>query len=216
MGLLNKLVIESEIELSSRKDRWCWLGNKDGKFSVAEVKKYLRSRLEVSGNIVLNWCKWVPIKCNVFAWRVVLGGIPTSVSLRNRHVQVVDLSCRFCNHGDESIEHLFTLCIVAAVLWQGISQWCKIPNIFAFSFGDIIELHNFVGLKGIAKEAFQGIVLIGCWSLWKARNELRFSNKSVRVSDILSEVKAVGYLWFSNRGRIKSLSWENWCKFSFM
>ncbi|PWA93498.1 RNA-directed DNA polymerase, eukaryota [Artemisia annua] len=216
LDFLNRVVTEYELELSGRADRWFWLGNEDGKFSVAEVKKYLRSGIEVSCNFVLKWCKWVPSKCNVFAWRAALGGIPTSVSLRNRHVLVEDLSCQFCSNGDESIEHIFTSCIVAAVLWQGISQWCKISNIFAFSFGDILELYNFVGLKGIAKEVFQGIVLIGCWSLWKARNELRFSNKLVRASDILSEVKAVGYLWFTNRGRIKSLSWENWCKFNFM
>ena len=165
---------------------------------------------------MLNWCKWVPIKCNVFAWRAALGGIPTSVSLRKRHVPVADIGCQICGHGKDSIEHLFTSCIVAAVLWQGISQWCKVSSIFAFSFDDLLELHNFVGLKGIAKEVFHGIIMIGCWALWKARNELRFSNKKVRASDILSEVKVVGFLWFSNRGWRKSLSWENWCKFRFM
>ena len=202
--------------MSSRSDRCFWPGNADGKFSVAEVKKFLLSGIDANNNFVMNWCKWVPIKCNVFAWRAALGGIPAAVSLLKRHVPVVDLRCQIRGHGDESIEHLFTSCQVASVMWQGISQWCKVPNIYVFSFGDLLELHNFVGLKGIAKEVFHDIILISCWSLWKARNELRFSNKTVRVSDILSEVKAVVFLLFSNRGRLKSVSWENWCNFSFM
>ncbi|PWA83317.1 RNA-directed DNA polymerase, eukaryota [Artemisia annua] len=176
--LLDRLVVESSIVLSSRSDRWLWSGNADGMFSVAEVKKFLLSGVDASNNFVMDWCKWVPIKCNVFAWRAALGGIPTSVSLLKRHVLVADIGCQICGHGDESIEHLFTSCLVASVLWQGISQWCKVPNIYAFSFGDLLELHNFVGLKGIAKEVFHGIIMIGCWSLWKARNELRFSNKT--------------------------------------
>ena len=116
----------------------------------------------------------------------------------------------------ESADHVFTSCLVASVLWQGISQWCKVSYIYAFSFGDLLELHNFVGLNGTAKEVFQGLISIGCWAIWKARNELRFSNKPVCASDILSEVKAVGYLWFSNRGRLKSISWDKWRKFCFM
>ncbi|PWA39632.1 reverse transcriptase zinc-binding domain-containing protein [Artemisia annua] len=188
--LLNRVVVESSSVLTSRPDKWIWNGNADGKFAVAEVKKFLVSGVDASNNLVLDWCKWVPIKCNVFVWRAALGGIPTSVSLLKRHVPIADIGCQICGYGDESIEHLFFSCLVASVVWQGISQWCKGPNIFAFSFGDLLELHNFVGLKGIAKEVFQGIIRIGCWSLWKARNELRFSNKAVRPSDILSEVKS--------------------------
>ncbi|PWA53679.1 RNA-directed DNA polymerase, eukaryota [Artemisia annua] len=202
--------------LSSRKDRWLWLGNAEGKFSVAEAKRFLMSGIDASNNFVLEWCKWIPIKCNVFAWRAALGGIPTSVSLSRRHIQVADTICKICESADESVDHLFTSCMVASVVWQGISQWCKVPNIYAFSFSDLLELHNFAGLKGTAKKVFQGMIIISCWVIWKARNDLRFSNKPVNASHIISEIKSVGFLWFSNRGKRKSVSWENWCKFSFM
>ncbi|PWA77373.1 RNA-directed DNA polymerase, eukaryota, Nucleotide-binding alpha-beta plait domain protein [Artemisia annua] len=197
LAMLNGLFDELSGVFSSRKDRWHWLG------------------IDASNNFVLNWCKWIPVKCNMFAWRAALGGIPTSVSLMKRHVPVADPICQLCGFADESVDHIFTSCLVASVLWQGISQWCKVPYIYAFSFGDLLELHNFTGLKGMAKEVFQGLIVIGCWALWKARNELRFSNKPVNAGNILSEVKAVGFLWFSNRGRLKSISWENWC-FSIM
>ena len=121
--LINRLIAESRVELTSRLDGWRWLGNEEGKFSVAEVKKFLSFGIDASNNFVLNWCKWVPIKCNVFVWRAALGGIPTAVSLLKRHVPVVDIGCQICGHGDESIEHLFTSCIVASILWQGISKW---------------------------------------------------------------------------------------------
>ncbi|PWA53526.1 RNA-directed DNA polymerase, eukaryota [Artemisia annua] len=216
VAMLNGLIEGLSGVLSSRKDRWQWLGNVEGKFSVAEVKRFLMSGIDASNNFVLNWCNWIPVKCNVFAWRAALGGIPTTVSLLMRHVPVMDPKCQICGFADESVDHIFTSCLVASVVWQGISQWCKVPYIYAFSFCDLLELYNFAGLKGTAKEVFQGLIVIGCWALWKARNELRFSNKPVNAGNILSEVKAVGYLWFSNRGRLKSMSWENWCKFCFM
>ena len=103
MALVNQLVAESACRLSSRLDCWRWLGNDDGKFSVSEVKKYLLSGIDASNNKVLKWCKWLPSKCNVFAWRASLGGIPTAVSLVKRHVPVTDIGCKLCGHGDESI-----------------------------------------------------------------------------------------------------------------
>lgn len=41
---------------------------------------------------------------------------------------VADPKCQICGFADESVDHIFTSCYVASVVWQGISQWCKVPN----------------------------------------------------------------------------------------
>ncbi|KAJ0547960.1 hypothetical protein HanIR_Chr08g0378051 [Helianthus annuus] len=38
---------------------------------------------------------------------------------------------------------------------------------------DLIEIHNHCGKKAREKEAFHGIVMITCLSIWKARNNTR-------------------------------------------
>ena len=80
--------------------------------------------VDASSNFVLSWCRWIPIKCNIFVWRAAMGGIPTLMSLRNRHISVVDPMCQLCGFANESVDHIFTSCMVASILWQGISQWC--------------------------------------------------------------------------------------------
>ncbi|KAJ0527505.1 hypothetical protein HanHA300_Chr09g0334701 [Helianthus annuus] len=54
---------------------------------------------------------------------------------------------------------------------------------------------------------------IACWCLWKARNNLVISNKPVRIDSIVSEIKALGYFWFSNRSKHKGIEWGDWVSF---
>ncbi|KAL9996097.1 hypothetical protein Hdeb2414_s0741g00941721 [Helianthus debilis subsp. tardiflorus] len=105
---------------------------------------------------------------------------------------------------------------VATLLWQHISIWCKVPSIFTFTVRDLLELHNGVGLNGNARVAFQGIIIVGCWCIWRARNEVRFSNKSIRVEEVISNVKALGFLWFKSRFKCIDLSWDTWRDFVIM
>ena len=96
-----------------------------------------------------------------------------------------------CGSADESVDHVFTGCILGT---QHISSWCKVQNIFAFSFKDLLDVHNFVGLSGRAREIFYGIIITGCWCIWKARNLLKFQRKKARLEDIIGEVKVLGFL----------------------
>ncbi|MFS8004919.1 hypothetical protein Hanom_Chr13g01231361 [Helianthus anomalus] len=55
--------------------------------------------------------------------------------------------------------------------------------------------------------------MIVCWSIWRARNKLKFSNTPVKIDSILSEVKAIGFLWYSNRSKCRDLECGEWCSF---
>ncbi|XP_076891539.1 uncharacterized protein LOC143542984 [Bidens hawaiensis] len=169
-------------------DYWRWVGGGSSGFSVGTVKNLIRAQSGFCGSGSFRWCRWVPVRCNIFAWRAVLGKIPT-----------VDTSC-----------------YVASIIWQAIASWCGINNFFAFSMEDLMEVHNYVGLKGYAKSAFQGIVIVSCWRIWKARNDCVFDRKIVRVGDLISEIKSLSFFWFSNRFDKYSLSWDSWCRFTFM
>ncbi|XP_035834146.1 uncharacterized protein LOC118482665 [Helianthus annuus] len=135
--------------------------------------------------------------------------IVTVEVLKKRNVNVADPNCCLCGEIDETKEHLFCACSIASLLWNRISAWCKIPNIFVFSFRDLLEIHDHVGLSGIKKEALKRIIRIWCWNIWRARNGPKFNNIAVKVKKIISEVKSVGFLWYNVRSKNSNVSWED-------
>ncbi|KAJ0509917.1 putative reverse transcriptase zinc-binding domain-containing protein [Helianthus annuus] len=146
-------------------------------------------------------------------WRSVTESIPTAKGLKRRNIQTTEEACLLCNENDESAVHIFTACHVATVVWEGISKWCKIPNIIAFSVKDILGIHKEVTGSERKKEALQGILSIVCWSIWRARSSSKFANTPVRIKNIMSEVKSLGFLWFSSRSKHKEAEWKEWCSF---
>ena len=101
-------------------------------------------------------------------------------------------------------------------VWNQICKWTHVNNFFVFSFRDLVEIHDHVGLKGKAKKVFQGIIMISCWAIWKARNKLRFEGIQVKVLDVISEIKSIGFLWVRSRAKMSSLSWTDWCKYEIV
>ncbi|PWA52985.1 RNA-directed DNA polymerase, eukaryota [Artemisia annua] len=212
--ILNSLL--DEVTLSDACDGWRWIGVGKGVFTVSAVRNMLYDDKDFSNASVFEWCKWVPKKCNIFGWRAGMDRIPTMCALRSRNIPVADVTCVLCGDSEESLEHLFTGCIFASRIWHYISSWCKTQSFFVFSFKDLLDFHKFSGLAGIAKDLLYGIIIIGCWCIWKARNNLRFQSKKARVEDVIGEIKVLGFLWARSRAKVPLLDWERWCKFVIM
>ncbi|GKE14495.1 RNA-directed DNA polymerase, eukaryota [Tanacetum coccineum] len=96
--------------LSSLEDRWVWDLNGEGVFCVKDVRNLLDDVFLPKAPIATRWIKYVPIKLNVFAWKVHLNRLPTRVNLQHRGVLVSDPSCPICHSEDEDLAHLFFRC----------------------------------------------------------------------------------------------------------
>ncbi|XP_022040060.1 uncharacterized protein LOC110942593 [Helianthus annuus] len=187
---LDALIAEvAAVSLRDRKDDWKWLPDRSGLFSVRSVKKLFEVAEVDNNRYVIERCKWVPIKCNVFVWRVELNRIPTADALRKRGIQVGNGVCPLCKTDDESVEHIFTSCIVAVILWQKVSWWCGMAPIYAFSVKDLLDVHKDRNINSGVKHVVQGIMFISVWCLWLARNRAVFSNADVKVDSVFSEVR---------------------------
>ncbi|XP_022003080.1 uncharacterized protein LOC110900500 [Helianthus annuus] len=138
-------------------------------------------------------CKWVPAKVNIHAWRMEMDKVPSAEALIRRNIGVHSTLCPTCNSEEETVDHMFDTCIIAANVWNGVRVWCKIPNIYAFYLKDLLSIFKDLDATEKKKEAVQGIILIRCWSLWRARNNAKFSNTPIRIENILSEIKALGF-----------------------
>lgn len=210
------ILLLDQVRLQSPRDSWRWLGDNKGVFSVAGVKKLCLDATLMRSGFIFKWCKWVPSKCNIFAWRAGMDKLPTKIALKRRSIDVGDSSCSFCGEAEESSSHIFTGCQLASEVWQAISVWCKIPPLFAFETSDLLEASKYAIGSRLKKEVLHGLVIITCWRLWKARNEKLFEGRDIKATEIVTEVKALGFLWFSHRHKCKSVDWNMWCIFELL
>ncbi|XP_021997956.1 uncharacterized protein LOC110895005 [Helianthus annuus] len=142
-----------------------------------------------------------------------LNKIPTAEALMFHNIAINDPSCPLCSSEAESADHLFIACYIASTVWNGVSLWCKIPQIFAFSLQYLLNIYSGLDVLEKKKEAVQGIIIVSCWSLWRARNKLKFLNVPFKIEAILSKIKALSFLWFSKRSKYKGIVWKDWYSF---
>ncbi|KAL8246779.1 hypothetical protein R6Q59_007995 [Mikania micrantha] len=169
----------------------------------------------IQSSSVMSWCKWVPIKVNLLAWRAWHGRLPTMENLVKKGIRVDSLLCPLCKECLESACHLFSSCFVAAMIWHGVSSWCGIQQFFAFETNDLLELFKFAGGCSKKKEVIKAIVMFGLWSIWKARNEEVFNNKRCLFQKVFKELKSLSFIWVKHRADWRLLTWEDLCNFSF-
>ncbi|MFS7898995.1 putative reverse transcriptase zinc-binding domain-containing protein [Helianthus anomalus] len=131
-------------------------------------------------------CKWIPRKCSVFIWRLGMNKLATMDALKKRNMDNGDGACVLCGDHEETVEHLFTACGVASTIWSVVSR---------------------------KKDVIQGIVRIGCWCIWKSRNDIKFNNKEVKIEGIVREIKSFGLFWYNARSRGSEISWPEWRSF---
>ncbi|XP_022003870.1 uncharacterized protein LOC110901346 [Helianthus annuus] len=203
----------SVVRLSNRSDTWRWNVGHNCSYSVKEARLWLASMSSNEGRFVYKWCKWLPSKCNVFMWRANLDRIPTASALICRNIQVGNGLCNLCGEVEETTEHLFTGCLVANGVWNGIVSWLKIPPTFVFTVKDVLELVDHLQLSASKKDLVFGIFVLTCWKIWATRNEVLFTQAKANVAKIVADVKSLSFLWFNSRSKKGGLVWEDWCKF---
>ncbi|KAJ0520397.1 putative reverse transcriptase zinc-binding domain-containing protein [Helianthus annuus] len=121
--------------------------------------------------------------------------------------------CKLCGEQDEDADHLFASCYVASILWQKVSSWCKIQQVFAFTMKDLLEFHKSSEIEVQKRDYVQTIFLATCWGIWKARNENIFRGKRVNIDAIFGEMQANSFLWIKCRAKKRLLEWSKWARF---
>ncbi|XP_022031380.1 uncharacterized protein LOC110932345 [Helianthus annuus] len=201
----------NDVSVSEDKDKWQWAPDNSGRFSTSSFKS-LFSIAPDSGQMYRLWKGgWILSKCDIFIWRAYQDRIPTRHALARRNIPVASTECILCGEANETVDHLFSICRIAASVWEKISEWVKIPPIFAFSFRDILSIHEGVGANRKTKDIIRGLIMIACWCIWKARNEKYFSSGKGCSAEIFGEVESLGYLWLKCRSIHKGIVWSEWC-----
>ncbi|GJY64500.1 RNA-directed DNA polymerase, eukaryota, reverse transcriptase zinc-binding domain protein [Tanacetum coccineum] len=151
----------SLVTLSPANNRWSWSLNGNGAFSVKSAREVIDKKVLVTSSSPTRWSTLIPIKTNVFLWRMFLNKLPTRTNLSNRGIDIPCILCPNCGNGVESRNHLFFECSLTVDLFQLLGHWW---NIQVPSLSDPSSWETwFIGLRfsGIQKLTLEA----SCFSL---------------------------------------------------
>nr|GEY85321.1 RNA-directed DNA polymerase, eukaryota [Tanacetum cinerariifolium] len=117
--------------LSNSEDRWVCDLNGDGEFRVKDVMNLLDEFFLPKADVPTRWVKVIPIKVNIFAWKMFLNRLPTRSNLAKRNVVIESESCSLCDSAQEDVTHVFFSCTLVNDLTRLICRWW---NLEAHSF----------------------------------------------------------------------------------
>ncbi|GJW65785.1 RNA-directed DNA polymerase, eukaryota [Tanacetum coccineum] len=201
--------------LSSLEDRWVWDLNGEGVFCVKDVRNLLDDVFLPKAPIATRWIKYVPIKLNVFAWKVHLNRLPTRVNLQHRGVLVSDPSCPICHSEDEDLAHLFFRCSLVTDIVRLVCRWWNIAWASIDSYSNWLHWFNAIRLSPKVKDLLEGVFYITWWSIWRFRNQVLFSSLVPRKDVLFDDIVSRSFTWC--RSRCKSnFSWVSWLQHPYL
>jgi hypothetical protein len=113
-------------------DRWLWLPDQIGGYSVCGVYNMLTSQEQphLHPNMELIWHKQVPLKVSILAWRLLRDRLPTKANLAN--FGVIPVEARLCVIGCghvEDVNHMFLSCPIFGALWPLVRAWLGVEGV---------------------------------------------------------------------------------------
>ncbi|GJR12762.1 RNA-directed DNA polymerase, eukaryota [Tanacetum coccineum] len=163
--------------LSNMEDRWIWDLNGDGEFCVKDVRNLLDATFLPKADSPTRWIKTIPIKVNIFAWKVSLDRLPTRSNLARRGVLVPSSSCLICNVSDEDLAHLLFRCDLAIEVTRLVYRWWNLVWIPLDSYISWLSWIKALRMNSRSKSVLEGVFYTAWWSIWSYRNQILFSAK---------------------------------------
>ncbi|GKB12295.1 RNA-directed DNA polymerase, eukaryota [Tanacetum coccineum] len=181
--------------LSNMDDRWFWDLNGDGVFQVKDVRSMLDEAFLPKMEVPTRWIKSIPIKVNVFAWKLYLDRLPTRSNLSRRNVSLPSLACPLCDHVLEDSSHLFFGCSVAKDIQKLICRWWNLDVHPYESYEDWLSWFKSIRLGSKTKEVLEGVFYVSWWSLWNFRNQFLFASPIPRKDTIFDNIVLRSFYW---------------------
>jgi hypothetical protein len=209
-----------EVRLTVEADKWVWLLEEDGSFSVKTA--YDKLVMDSLNNNMLSddkvwvfdkiWSSPAPSKTIAFSWQLLYDRLPSKSNLARRGVaQFLDnQNCMWCTGSPETGGHLLLHCNFAQVVWREVSRWLELnfiipPNLFIL-FRCFAETPASMKLR-------KGLLLIWhstLWLLWKARNSLIFKDVVKTPTEVFDEILVTTWKWSLHRLNIEPCLLYEW------
>ncbi|GJS91983.1 zf-CCHC domain-containing protein [Tanacetum coccineum] len=150
-------------------------------------------------DIPTRWVKNIPIKVNIFAWKLALDRLPTRANLVQRNVVTESQSCPLCDVILEDTSHLFFNCSLARDVTRLLCRWWNLGVQTFSSYAEWLVWFNSVRLASNLKVILEGVFYVTWWSLWNFRNQLLFVSKKPRKESIFDDIVLRSFCWCKAR-----------------
>nr|GEZ92023.1 RNA-directed DNA polymerase, eukaryota [Tanacetum cinerariifolium] len=145
-----------DIILTSQTDRYVWSLGSLGDYSVASMRKVIDDNRSPNVFTSTRWVKCMPIKVNVFAWKVKMDALPTRFNISRRGMDIDSILCPICENGAESSSHLFFKCNLVSQISHKITRWWDVPYVEVSSYVEWLNWMVSLRLTAKSKEMLEG------------------------------------------------------------
>ncbi|XP_071726970.1 uncharacterized protein [Rutidosis leptorrhynchoides] len=197
------------VVLNNEEDRWVWVLHEDDCFSVKRTREFLDNLFLPSRDQPTWWLKNIPIKVNVFMWRLHLDRFPSRCNLSARGIDIESIICPIFLSRSETRDHTFLSCNVVNALWNRIRIWMD-PQWPTFSTLD--ELFTWIYSRSIYSSSSVRILCIisaTLWWIWRLRNDILFASNRIRKEELFDFIRLFSFLWVKSRSKFAP-SWNFW------
>ncbi|GJR43318.1 RNA-directed DNA polymerase, eukaryota, partial [Tanacetum coccineum] len=209
--LLHLLSKMSSVMLPNSNDQWTWSLDSAGIFSVKSARDFIDRLFLPKAAVPTRWVKYIPIKINIFAWRVFLDKLPTRLNLSLRGLDIPSILCPVCSIYVESTSHLLFSCHLARQLMSKVSRWWELEFQDFFSYDDWLLWFKNLRMSKRLKDVSEGVCYISWWVIWKFRNQILFGKQFPQVALLFDEIVRLSFFWCSNRCNC-NFDWNSWMK----
>nr|GFB31261.1 RNA-directed DNA polymerase, eukaryota [Tanacetum cinerariifolium] len=190
-------------QLVEEQDKWVWNLEGDGVFKVVSARHFIDEGLSEMEGVQTRWVKLVPIKFNVFTWRLALNKLLTRFNMSSKGLEVWSIVCPVCNVGAEMVDHLFFSCSVASSIMAKVQGWWGFLESGISSYNSWASWFEGLRLKKVAKDYLEAIIFVSWWVIWGYRNKLLFSLKSLAKASLFDLIVSHSYIWCNSGARRK-------------
>ncbi|GJZ18780.1 RNA-directed DNA polymerase, eukaryota, partial [Tanacetum coccineum] len=149
-------------------------------YYVKSVRQLIDDSILPKDEVTTRWVKVMPIKINVFAWRVCLDKLPTQLNLSLKGIDISTIVCPLCHASVESGSYIFFYCPMARQLWRKLMHWWELEDIDLSSYDDWLLWLNSSRLSKRLKEILEGVCYVKWWLIWRFRNQLLYGAANPR------------------------------------
>ncbi|GJY98272.1 RNA-directed DNA polymerase, eukaryota [Tanacetum coccineum] len=202
----------SPVLLSQSSDRWIWRLDSSGEFSVKSARNYIDDSFLPKSEAPTRWIGSIPIKVNIFAWKVCLDKLPTRLNLSLRGLDIPSILCPNCFVAGESSAHFLFSCDLARQLSSKVSRWWEVDFQIFHSYGDWLLWFKNLRFSKRLKDIFEGVWYVTWYVICKFRNQVLFGSNHPRLDLLFDEITRLSFTWCSSRCISFNMDWNTWIK----
>ncbi|KAL6146659.1 hypothetical protein ACLB2K_057337 [Fragaria x ananassa] len=180
-------ILSIRLPYSDVEDKLVWLDSSDGLLSLSMAYEVKRSK-----QTIVPWDRWVWRQCfrprnSITLWKFLHGKLLTDDLLLQRGFHFAS-RCSLCHASAETAHHLFFECSFSRKVWSEIFSWFKVGTYFL----DIYTFFSYPLQCGFGTQLqllWWGMMGAGFYSLWNARNSIRFDEHCLTPDYLIHSIK---------------------------